>query len=143
MEVDIDTVIVRKRIRKNLGDLTSLMESLARHGLLNPVVVNSRNELVAGHRRLESAKRLGWKKIDVRIVESEDEISQMEMEIEENTQRKSLTTDELADAYLRLDKLKNPTFFQRLWRAVSGFFSRLGRWISERFFRRKKSNRPT
>lgn len=125
MQVDIETIIVRKRIRKNLGDLTSLMESLSRHGLLNPVVVNSKNELVAGHRRLESARRLGWKVIDVRVVESEDEVSQMEMEIEENTQRKSLTTDELADAYLRLDKLKNPGLFQRIWRALVVFVARL------------------
>lgn len=125
MQVDIDTIIVRKRIRKNLGDLTSLMESLARHGLLNPIVVNSRNELVAGHRRLESARRLGWRSIDVRVVESEDEVTQMEMEIEENTQRKSLTTDELADAYLRLDKLKNPSLLRRIWQAVIRFW----KWV--------------
>jgi ParB family chromosome partitioning protein len=125
MQLDIDSIILHRRIRKNLGDLTSLMQSLTRHGQLNPIVVNSRNELIAGHRRLESARRLGWKSIEVRVVESDDEVEQMEMEIEENTQRKNLTTDELAEAYLRLDKMKNPSIFRRIWAAIVRFFGRL------------------
>ena len=53
----------------------------------------------------------------------------VEMEIEENTQRKDLTSDELAEAYLRLDKLRNPGFLVRIWRAIAGFFSRVWRAI--------------
>ena len=122
MQINVDSIIIRKRVRKNLGDLTSLMESLRRHGLLNPVVINSRNELVAGHRRTEAARRLGWKTIEVRIVDSDDEADLVEMEIEENTQRKNLTTDELAEAYLRLDRMRHPTVFTRIWRAIVRFF---------------------
>jgi len=103
------------------------MESLKRHGLLNPVVINSRNELVAGHRRTEAARRLGWQTIEVRVVDSDDEADLVEMEINENTQRKNLTTDELAEAYLRLDRMRHPSFFVRLWRAIRSLFSRLFR----------------
>ena len=103
------------------------MDSLRRHGLLNPVVINSRNELVAGHRRTEAARRLGWKSIEVRIVDSNDEAQLVEMEIEENTERKNLTPDELAEAYLRLEKLRNPNVFMRIWRAIGRFFRRLFR----------------
>ena len=127
MQIELDRIIIRKRVRKNLGDLASLMESLRRHGLLNPVVINTRNELVAGHRRIESAKRLGWSMIEVRIVEGKDKTDLIEMEIEENTQRKNLTTDELAEAYLRLDKLRHPLFFVRIWRGIVNFFRRLFR----------------
>lgn len=127
MQIELDKIIIRKRVRKNLGDLASLMESLRRHGLLNPVVINTRNELVAGHRRIESAKRLGWSVIEVRVVEGQDKADLIEMEIEENTQRKNLTTDELAEAYLRLDKLRHPSFFVRIWRAIMKFFRRLFR----------------
>jgi ParB family transcriptional regulator, chromosome partitioning protein len=127
MQMELSRIIIRPRVRKNLGDLTSLMDSLRRHGLLNPVVINTKNELVAGRRRMESAKRLGWSSIDVRIVDEEDKADLVEMEIEENTQRKNLTSDELAEAYLRLERLRHPSFFVRLWRAIVGFFRKLFR----------------
>ena len=125
--MELGRIIIRKRVRQNLGDLASLMDSLRRHGLLNPVVINSKNELIAGHRRMESAKRLGWSVIEVRIIDTEDKADLVEMEIEENTQRKNLTTDELAEAYLRLEKLRHPSFFGRIWRAIASFFRRLFR----------------
>lgn len=125
MQIDIDKIIIRKRVRTNLGDLSSLMESMRRHGLLNPIVIDSRNQLVAGHRRTEAAMRLGWKTIEVRVVDTDEEADLVEMEIEENTQRKNLTSDELAEAYLRLDRMRHPSFFTRVWRAIVAFFRRL------------------
>ena len=127
MQMELSKIIIRKRVRKNLGDLASLMESLRRHGLLNPVVINDKNELIAGHRRIEAARRLGWGVIEVRFVEGRDKADLIEMEIEENTQRKNLTTDELAEAYLRLDKLRHPSFFARIWQAIVAFFRKLFR----------------
>ena len=127
MQIDIDRIVVRKRVRKNLGDLSSLMDSLRRHGLMNPVVINSRNELIAGHRRTEAARRLGWTTIEVHVIDTDETADLVEMEIEENTQRKNLTPDELAEAYLRLDKIRNPNVFVRLWRAIVRFFRRLFR----------------
>ena len=35
--------------------------------------------------------------------------------------------DELAEAYLRLDKLRHPSFLSRIWRATANFFRRLFR----------------
>lgn len=125
MQIDIDEIIIRNRVRRNLGDLASLMESLKRHGLLNPVVVNSRKELIAGHRRTEAARRLGWRTVEARVVDNEDAADLVEMEIEENTQRKNLTSDELAEAYLRLDRMRHPSLFVRIWTAISRFFRRL------------------
>ena len=125
VQFDVDKIIIRKRVRKNLGDLSSLMDSLRRHGLLNPVVINNKNELVAGHRRVEAARRLGWKTIEVRIVDNDDPGDLVEMEIEENTQRKNLTTDELAEAYIRLDRIRNPSLLHRMWTALARFFRRL------------------
>lgn len=125
MQIQVDEIIVRRRVRKNLGDLGSLMDSMKKYGLLNPVTVTSEHELIAGHRRLESAKRLGWATIEVRIVDRPDDIENLEIEIDENTQRKNLTTDELAEAYLRLERLKNPGFFRRLILAIKRFFRRL------------------
>ncbi|MFO8063490.1 MAG: ParB N-terminal domain-containing protein [Spirochaetota bacterium] len=123
-EVDVDKVEVSKRVRHNLGDVTALSESLRKHGLLNPIVINEKNELIAGHRRLEAAKRLKWPRIPARVITHENEADLVEMEIDENTQRKDLTSDELADAYIRLDRLRNPGWFRRLIEWLKSLFRR-------------------
>ena len=114
MQMSVDDIIIKERIRKNLGDLDPLMESMRNHGLMNPIVVNIKNELIAGHRRLEAAKRLGWNTVDVTVNDSDNHADQLEMEIEENVQRKNLSSEELADAYIRLDKLRNPSIIKRI-----------------------------
>jgi ParB family chromosome partitioning protein len=124
-ELDISSIIIRRRVRRNLGDLTPLVESIRKHGLLNPIVVTSRKELIAGHRRLEAAKQLGWKTVPVRYVDTSEAADLVEMELDENIKRKNLTTDELAEAYIRIERLRNPGFFLRIWRAIVGFFRRL------------------
>ncbi len=124
-ELDISSIIIRRRVRRNLGDLTPLVESIRKHGLLNPIVVTSRKELIAGHRRLEAAKQLGWKTVPVRYVDTSEAADLVEMELDENIKRKNLTTDELAEAYIRIERLRNPGFFLRIWRAIAGFFRRL------------------
>jgi len=130
--MDIDDIRVRRRIRKSLGDLASLMESMKAYGLLNPIVVNERHELIAGQRRLEAARKLGWRTVQVRVVEEVDDVRHLEMEIDENTQRKNLTTDELAEAYIRLDRMKNPGIFRRLFAALRRFFRLLFRRAERR-----------
>jgi ParB family chromosome partitioning protein len=116
MQVSIDEVVVRKRIRTDLGNLDALMASLRKHGQLNPILITRDSLLVAGHRRLESARRLGWQTINAVVLERADEVEKLEIEIEENVQRKQLTPEELAEALARLDRLKNPGWLRRVWR---------------------------
>lgn len=125
MQIDVNSVILRRRVRKNLGDLKPLAESLKTHGLMNPILINERNELIAGHRRLEAARLLGWSTIAARVVDRGEATDLLEMEVEENTHRKALTADELAEAYDRLEHLKNPGLLTRIWRSIKRFFARL------------------
>lgn len=127
VQIGVTDVLIRKRIRKNLGDLTLLMDSMRRHGLLNPIVITRDRELVAGHRRLEAARRLGWQRITASIIDTNQETALLEVEIDENTQRKNLSTDELADAYVRLDRLKNPGLLKKIWRAIVNVFRKIFR----------------
>jgi ParB family transcriptional regulator, chromosome partitioning protein len=127
VQIGVGDVLIRKRIRKNLGDLTLLMDSMRRHGLLNPIVITRDRELVAGHRRLEAARRLGWQRITASIIDTNQETALLEVEIDENTQRKNLSTDELADAYVRLDRLKNPGLFKKIWLAIASLFRKIFR----------------
>ena len=125
MQIAIDDIKVKRRARQQEEDIEPLMDSMRRYGLLNPVIVNSRNVLIAGARRLEAAKRLGWHTISATVLDSTDKVTELEIEIEENTQRANLTEQELLSAYTRLERIKNPNIFVRIWRAIVNFFKRL------------------
>lgn len=127
MQVPIESIIVKKRIRKELGDLGPLMDSLRRFGLMNPVLINRRNVLIAGGRRLQAARELGWKTINAIVIEASDELTRLEYEIEENIQRREFNDEETSQAYAKLYALRNPGFFRRLWNAVVAFFKRIFR----------------
>lgn len=125
MQIPIENIRVKRRIREEPEDIEPLMSSMKRYGLLNPVTVNSDNVLIAGRRRLEAARRLGWHMISANVIASTDRVSELEMEIEENTQRSNFTDRELMEAYTRLERLKNPNIFIRIWRAIIAFFRAL------------------
>ncbi len=136
MLVNIADIKVKRRIRKDLGDLESLKDSLRRYGLLNPITLNGKYELVAGERRLEAAKQIGWTSINANIIENLSAVSQVELEIEENNQRKEFTDEELLEGYKRLERLRNPRFFRRIWNAIAGFFIWIWNTIIS-FFKKK------
>lgn len=115
MIVPIDKIKIKKRVRKDLGNLDNLKESLRSYGLLNPITLNSKYELIAGERRLSAAKELGWTNIQANIVDNLTEIEQLEMELEENNQRKEFTDEELLEGYKRLERLRNPGFFYKIY----------------------------
>lgn len=108
-----------------MRDLDPLMESMRKYGQLNPIIINRRNELLAGERRLTAAQRLGWNSVDAVVLDREDEAEMLEIEMEENLARSDLTGDEVADGFSRIEKLKHPS----LWRRILNFFKRLWRKI--------------
>ena len=84
MLVKISDIKVKKRVRKDLGDLDALKQSLRTYGLLNPITLNSKYELIAGERRLEAAKAIGWENINAIVLGRDlDDVSQLEMELED------------------------------------------------------------
>ena len=127
MQVPINDIITKNRIRQDLGNLDGLAESLKRFGQISPIVITPKNVLIAGGRRLEAAKRLGWRTINAVVIEEKDAVYMMEYEMEENLQRQSFTHEEILAANKRLTKLKNPNFFQRMWNALARFWKKLFR----------------
>lgn len=126
MLVNISDIKVKRRVRKDLGDLESLKNSLRTYGLLNPITLNSRYELVAGERRLEAAKQLGWTTINAQVLEIADKVSQLEIELEENIQRHDFTEEELLAGYTLLEKYRNPGFFRKIFDKIAAFFTAAG-----------------
>jgi len=125
MLVRISEIQIKKRIRKETGNINELVESLNVHGLMNPIVITREYQLIAGFRRLESAKKLGWENIEASILDAPTKIKKLEMEIEENIHRKDFTPDEIVDAYTKLEKLKNPGFLRKLLIYIANFFKKM------------------
>jgi ParB family chromosome partitioning protein len=127
MQITIEDIVVKKRIRKDLGDINSLAASLKQYGQISPIVVSKNNVLIAGGRRLEAAKLLGWRSINAVISDAPGELAKLEIEVEENIQRRDFSPEEIAEASQKIYRLKNPGFFRRLWNAIVSFFRKLFR----------------
>ena len=125
MLVQIKDIKIKRRVRKDLGNLEDLKDSLRTYGLMNPITLNSRYELIAGERRLQAATQLGWTSINANIIDNISEVDQLEMEIEENNQRKEFTDAELMEGYKRLQKLRNPGFFYRIYLFFKHLFEKI------------------
>lgn len=84
-------VKIGPRFRKDLGDIESLSQSIQEFGLLHPIAVDDDRNLIAGRRRLEACKALGWDFIRVNMVPLKD----LAMgEYHENVDRKDFTNSE-------------------------------------------------
>jgi ParB family chromosome partitioning protein len=133
MKVPVSDIIIKERVRIEIGDLSSLMQSMQDHGQLNPVTITRDNELIAGHRRLLSALELEWTYIDASIVDSCTEAEKLQLELEENVHRKDFSPEELLAGYRRLEKLTSPSITKRIANFFGNIFGKL--------FRRKKRNK--
>ena len=99
-----------KRQRQSTGFepnlITELASSLATVGLINPIVVNEKGELIAGERRLVAAKQLGWDEIDVRQFNDLPREQQYLIEIEENVKRAELAWKDHVEAVRTYHQMK-------------------------------------
>lgn len=102
--IQVSEIIVGERMREGLSDIEALARSIEKFGLMQPVVVTTGKDLIAGKRRLEAVKLLGWTEVPVRIMEikevktADDELDMLpvmlRMELEENRERKDYVISE-------------------------------------------------
>lgn len=95
MKIRINDINVGERLREDLGDLSNLAKSLKQHGLIHALVVDEDLNLIAGQRRLEAAKLIGWMEIDVAYKTELTEKQKRALELEENLYRKDLSLSEI------------------------------------------------
>ncbi|AUB32157.1 ParB/RepB/Spo0J family partition protein [Spiroplasma floricola] len=102
-------------------ELNELAESIKIHGIIQPIIINNQNEIVAGERRTRAAKIAGLKEIPAIILElSSDQME--EFAIIENIQRVDLLDIEEAVAYKKLStnlKLKQEEIAIRVGKSRS------------------------
>ncbi len=88
-------------LRNETGPISGLMVSIQDKGLLEPIIVRPAGdgfEVVAGMRRYEACKRLGWRRVPAHVVELDDREA-FEVSLLENIQRETLNPIEEARAF--------------------------------------------
>ena len=111
-ELNIDQIDVEEGLRQNLKrePLDELAASIARHGVLQPIVVEpgeeGRYNLKIGSRRLAAAKMVGLESIPAIILDSPVEAEEsIAMQLVENLHREGLDPIDEAEAYSALKEM--------------------------------------
>lgn len=91
---ELSKVLKGDRQRNELNDIDVLADSIRRLGLIHPIVITRDNSLVAGERRLEACRQLGWTHIPAQYTDEIDQFTLKCIEFEENMKRKDLTWQE-------------------------------------------------
>lgn len=107
LEVSVDTIVANPRQPRTYfspSELEDLIASIKEYGIIQPLVVTQTQEgfeLIAGERRLRSAKAAGLEKVPV-VVRTANEQEKLELALIENIQRHDLSAVEEARSYKAL-----------------------------------------
>lgn len=129
MKRRIDEIKTKERLRRSLGDLSQLKSSIQEVGLLQPIIINERDELISGFRRLEACRQMGWPQIDVIAIDTgANPVRMLDMEFHENMGRVDFPTDIIEAYEKRRHALLNPPKTpKRFWKWLQS----IGRFIKE------------
>ncbi len=105
-EVLIANIVIGERFRVEYGDMDGLKRSIEKFGLLEPIVLDRENNLLAGGRRVRAYAELGRERIPALYIDEVDDVLAREIELEENIQRENLTWQEVADLTKEIHELK-------------------------------------
>jgi ParB family chromosome partitioning protein len=136
MKVRINDIIIKKRIRRDIGDISDLMESISKFGLLNPITVTEGKELIAGYRRLQACKALGLEEIECGIVPAQTKIDKLLIEADENMTRKELTAGEI-ERYEDEKHYLQARSFEKVWLWFFRIYKIIRTWIRRFILRRE------
>ena len=132
MKLNISEIKINPRIRQDMGDLSSLKQSIQKMGLLQPIIVNTKKELISGFRRLEACRQLGWKEIEVKMIETEGDIlKKLDIEYHENLGRLNLNSEEKQKYAKTRERLLYPHqsinkflfWLKKIWNKIKSIFS--------------------
>ncbi|MFT4264105.1 MAG: ParB/RepB/Spo0J family partition protein [Nocardioides sp.] len=106
LERSLGSIVVGERHRRDPGDLTTLVDSMKRVGLLQPVTITPDGYLICGYRRLEAAKQLGWSTLRVWVRSGiSDDLTKLLAERDENLTHKPLSAIESAHLFEEMKAL--------------------------------------
>ncbi len=96
IELGIDSITVKKRLRTDNGNLDTLAASIGKLGLLSPIVVDRNNILVTGSRRLEACRLAGLSTVPALKLDTDcGSMEALDVQSDENLCRMPLSSEEL------------------------------------------------
>jgi ParB/RepB/Spo0J family partition protein len=128
IEIPLEKLTISKfNVRRELGDISELVESIKAVGVLQPILVRpiggDKYEVVVGSRRFAAAQKAKLKTIPAIVKEMSDDEAIVES-LTENIQRGDLEIEEIAEAYKIAQK----------WYTKEAFASKIGKtqeWLSQ------------
>ena len=124
-DINISKIQDTKNVRNKIENIEELSISIRQKGLLQPILVRTVEgyfEIVAGNRRFQACKTLGWKKIACHVLELDNKQA-FEVSLVENMQRKTLSALDEASAF-------KAYVSDYGWGGVSELASRIGKSVS-------------
>jgi len=107
--VRVDAIRVEDRARVEYRNIDSLAGSIQTLGLLHPPVVTPDLRLIAGGRRLEAVKALGWDMVPVTVMDGLSAAEELlQAESDENAEREPLTPSEKSALARRIEDALRP-----------------------------------
>ena len=109
LALNVITVDRESRQRRQLTRVEELAESIGRLGLIHPITVTREGVLVAGERRLEAVRLLGWTHLSVQYVDELEPAALRAIELEENIKRLDIPWQDQVKAVLEYHNLRKAT----------------------------------
>jgi len=106
MKIKLSEITHTKSQREH-GSIKELKQSIQEVGLICPITINQNRKLMAGRRRFQAIKELGWKEAEFNVLKSSGDLFDFKVAIEENLKRKPLTDLEVASALRDYQIMKN------------------------------------
>lgn len=102
--INLDAIKMENPYLRLGTDVETLEKSIQTVGVISPLIINQNNVLLAGARRWQALKNLGYTDIPVIRVDT-DSLHQELISIDENLVRKSLSTPEMEKQLLRTKEI--------------------------------------
>jgi ParB-like chromosome segregation protein Spo0J len=103
-------------------------------GLLHPIIINEKGELITGLRRIYACRNIGWSEIEARIMKVDNDLAKLEIEAHENLLRKDFNQAEIELIIKKRKELMKRGFFHRIWMAIKKFFE----WLVSLFTKKER-----
>jgi hypothetical protein len=101
------------RIYGHEDNLDELVEKIKSSDWIKPILVNSQNTIISGHRRVESCKILGITEVEFELVE-DDLVKQLELLVGENFYRVKTTTQQMKESEIFFDIEKKKSYQRQI-----------------------------
>ena len=104
-QIQVHNIKVGIRFRKLDDDkVDELAKSISVIGLLHPIVIDTKNNLLSGHHRLEAHRKLGRESIECKLV-SMSELENELVQIDENLILNQLSVLEISEHLIRREEI--------------------------------------